>query len=149
MMTYLNNVLLSWSGFMTPIVILAVIVGLGFYIFAASTRRSNDPQLQETRKTVLEYRSILIRVFVGLALATLLLAMVMPGNTPKNNIRMDPTMQERQQQLDKLRATGSGERRIIVPPGPGSDPERELRQACREARQGYREMDMTLCEGIQ
>lgn len=147
-MTYLSNVFASWSSFMTPVVILAVILGLVVYVGMTITRNTSSLEVQKYRARVQCHRGTAAKVFLAIAAALLLLALVMPGNTPKNDVRVNPTLQERQQTLEKLRETSQQELRIITPPAPGSDPERILRQHCREARQGYREMDMTKCEGI-
>lgn len=146
MMTYLSNVFASWSGFMTPVVILAVILGLVVYVGMTVTRNTSSPEVQAYRAQVNKYRSTAVKAFLAIAAALLLLALVMPGNTPKRDIRVEPTLQQKQQRNETLRSTGSQELRVIE--SPGSNPERELRQRCREARQGYREMDMSKCEGI-
>lgn len=147
-MDYLQNVLMSWAGYATPWFILGVAVAALIYAFVTIARSSEDPEIQQARTRILAFRRTLVKLWLAVLLAMLVVSAVLPGNTPKNTVRTDPSAIERSQQIERLQRQGSQPMRVIAAPGPGWDSERELRQACREARQGYREMDMELCEGV-
>lgn len=156
-MDYLQNVLMSWAGFGVTWFMIAILAFALVYVFFAVTAGTTNEEIIAVRNRILSKRQDFVKMWLVVLLVLGVFAAVLPGNTPKTNLRTDLSLVEQQNQLESLRRQSAEPMRTVPAPGDiidstdssiERDHSRDLRQACREARQGFREMDMTQCEGV-